>query len=101
MLDVALAKVGLGAFSPGAHEPVIQTSTQRGTHQRNHAPRPLFYYFRTGTSGDALDDAGDKFIDDFLLHQLTADVDTGGTGGSNPKLCDLAIGIELKTVHQA
>src|SRR5712671_2968173 len=96
-----LAKMGLGALAPGAHEPVIQTRTQSGTHQRNQATRPLLDNFSTRTRSDPLDHPWDELVDHFFLHQLAANVDSRCAGGRDPELCNLAVGVELKTVYQA
>src|ERR1022692_32078 len=96
-----LAEVGLGALAPGTHEPVVQAGADRGTDQRNHAPRPLLNHLSAGSGGDTLDHARDELVDDFLLQQLAADVDPGRAGSSNPELRDFSVGVELKTIYQA
>lgn len=98
---MVLAEVGLGAFPPGAHEPVIQTGADGGAYQRNHATRPLLNHLSAGARGDTLDDAWDELVDNFFLQKFAADIDSGRAGGGDPEFGDFAIGVELKTVNQA
>src|SRR5258708_32716613 len=96
-----LAIVGLGAFSPGSHKPIVQTRAQRGTNQRNQSAGPLLHNFSAGASGNTLDHPRNESVDYFFLYQFAADVDSGRAGGGDPEFGDFAVGIELKSVHQA
>ena len=42
-----------------------------------------------------------ELVDYFLFEQFAADVDAGGAGGSNPKLGDLFVCVQLEAVNQA
>src|SRR5580700_1220175 len=95
-----LAKVGLGALAPGAQEPVVQTSAQGGTNQRDHAPRPLLHHLSAGPRGDTLNHARHELVDYFFLNKFAADVNSRGAGGRDPEFGDFAVGVELKTVDQ-
>src|SRR5580658_9806735 len=97
---MALAEVGLGALTPGAHEPVVQAGAESGTNKRNHASRPLLDHLSTRPGGDALNHARNKPVDHFLLQQLAADVDSGSAGRGDPEFGDFIVGVELKSIDQ-
>src|SRR5256712_2322632 len=96
-----LTKVGSSAFTPGAHEVVIQPGANQRAGNRDQAPRPLLHCFPAGLHGDALNDSGHKAVDYFFLHQLAADVHASGAGGGNPELRRLLVGVEFEAVEQA
>src|SRR5271155_3250198 len=97
---MALAEVGFGALTPGAHEPVVKTGADGGTDKWNYAPRPLLYHLGAGPGGDALDDARNERVDHFFFQKFSADVDPSRAGGGNPKFSNFMVGVELKPVHQ-
>src|ERR1022692_2879339 len=100
-MQMPLAEVSFRALAPGAHEPVVQSSTDGGTDQRNHASRPLLDHFSAGPRGNTLNHARHELVDHFLLQEFAADVDARGAGGGNPEFGDFMVGVELKTIYQA
>src|ERR1022692_2011439 len=96
-----LAKMSLGALAPGAQEPVVQSGADGGTDERNHASRPLFYYFDAGSRGDSLNHARNELVDHFLFQKFAANVNSGRAGSDNPEFGDFIVGAELKPVNQA
>src|ERR671925_1207248 len=100
-LQMPAAKMCPRTLTPGAHEVIIQSSTNQRAGNRNYSPRPLLYYFPAGLNGNALDDAGNKFIDDFFFQKLAADVNSSCAGGGDPKFGRLFVRIEFETVQQA
>ena len=85
-LEMPLAKVSLGAASPGAHEIVVQSCADERTGDRNEASRPFLDDFGAGLRGDALNHAGHEAVDYFFFEKFATDVDSGGTGGGDPQL---------------
>src|SRR5204863_8765281 len=86
--------------APGAHEVVIQPCTDQGAGNGNQASGPLLHNFPARLHGNALDHPGYEALDHPFFQQLPTDIYTGGTGGGNPELCCLLVGVVFETVKQ-
>src|SRR6266702_1317779 len=72
--EVTLAKMGLGALTPGANEIVIEACANNRTGKGDEASGPFLDHLGAGFGGNALNDARHKAVDHFFFQQLAADV---------------------------
>ena len=99
-LQMLSAKMGFGAFAPGAHKVIVQPRANGRTRNRNYTPRPLLHSFPAGLRCDPLDDLGHKAIYHLFFQHFTADVYPSGAGRGNPELGSLFVGVVLETINQ-
>src|SRR5436305_12046801 len=95
------AEVSLRSLTPGSDKIVVQPGADYRTSHGNETTSPLFYYLGAGFHGDALDDFGNEATDHFFFQQFAADVDTGGSGRSNPEFSNLFISVVLESIKKA
>src|ERR1043166_1924446 len=89
------------SFTPSTNKVVVEGGADQRTRDGDETPGPLLYDFGAGLRRDTLNNVWDHAVDHILFEQVTAEVHSGGAGGSDPKLGDFLICVVFKPVDQA
>src|SRR6185369_15563558 len=97
---MARTQVALHAASPRTNECKVQRAADYRTGYRNQTADPLFRGFFAELDGEAFGDTRIKFLHQLLFGQVLAKINSGSSGGGEPKFAALIIALRFESVEQ-
>lgn len=95
-----LSKMRVRALSPTANEVIIQRAPDDRAYYWYETCRPFLHQFCAGFRSDALNDFRNQAVDDILLEQLPAEVNSSRTGGSDPEFSHFFVSVVFESINQ-
>src|SRR5262249_17984556 len=84
-----------------ADECKIESAANGGAGEWNEPRDPFFRSFGADTNGEALHDDRSEFFDEPFFGEVFAEIDSGGSGGSEPEFALLLVSAQIETIEQA
>jgi hypothetical protein len=94
------AKIALHAAAPRTDERKVQRAADDGTGDGNQPADPFFGGFFAEFDGEAFGYPRRKLFDHLFLGEVLAEINSGGSGGGEPKFAALVIALRFESVKQ-